>query len=82
MGVEIDETLGLVNFELKRLGWVVALPIGVEIPSGVLTRADRQALSEPTALARARAVMDVLKCEGLDKPVFLAAEFFAWLGSG
>lgn len=66
VGVGIDEALGLVDFELKRLGSVVPLPIGAEIPAGVLSRADRGALAAPTASARARAVMDVLQREGLD----------------
>ncbi len=35
VGLDIDETLGLVDFELKRLGAVAPLPVGVEIPPEV-----------------------------------------------
>ena len=49
VGFGIDETLGLIDFELKRLGYVTALPLGVEVrgPAG----------TAPTALERARAAM-------------------------
>jgi len=57
VGVEVDETLALIDFELKRLGTVVALPIGVEVPAGDLTPNELRELSAPTALARARAAL-------------------------
>ncbi|MDT5050563.1 MAG: ATP-dependent helicase, partial [Mycobacterium sp.] len=31
VGVGVDETLGLIDFELKRLGYVTAMPLGVEL---------------------------------------------------
>jgi hypothetical protein len=31
VGAGIDETLGLIDFELKRLGYVTAMPLGVEL---------------------------------------------------
>ena len=31
VGVGIDETLGLIDFELKRLGYVTAMPLGVQL---------------------------------------------------
>ena len=31
VGVGVDETLGLIDFELKRLGHVTAMPLGVEL---------------------------------------------------
>ena len=31
VGVDIDDTLGLIDFELKRLGLVMAMPLGVEL---------------------------------------------------
>ena len=31
MGVGVDETLGLIDFELKRLGYVTVMPLGVEV---------------------------------------------------
>lgn len=57
VGVDIDETLGLIDFELKRLGAVVPLPIGAEIPTSMITSDDRAALFAPTALARASAAI-------------------------
>lgn len=50
VGVGVDEQLGLIDFELKRLGFVAAMPLGVEL-RGVR-------LSGTTALARARAALD------------------------
>ena len=32
VGVDIDDTLGLIDFELKRLGLVIAMPLGAEVP--------------------------------------------------
>jgi hypothetical protein len=49
VGFGIDETLGLIDFELKRLGHVTPMPLGLEV-SG----ASRAA----TALERARAALD------------------------
>ncbi|HKV19068.1 MAG TPA: AAA family ATPase [Mycobacterium sp.] len=31
VGAGVDETLGLIDFELKRLGYVTAMPLGVEL---------------------------------------------------
>jgi hypothetical protein len=49
VGVGVDEQLGLIDFELKRLGYVTAMPLGVEL------RGTR--ISGHTALARARAAL-------------------------
>lgn len=49
VGFDIDETLGLIDFELKRLGHVTPMPLGVEV-SGRSRAA--------TALQRARAAME------------------------
>jgi ATP-dependent DNA helicase PIF1 len=49
VGVGIDETLGLVDFELKRLGYVTAMPLGVEL------RGAR--VSGRTALERAQSAL-------------------------
>ncbi|GEN79490.1 AAA family ATPase [Actinotalea fermentans] len=66
VGLEIDDTLSLIDFELKRLGLVVPLPLGIEIPPTGLRAEERQALAEPTALARARAAMRVAQRTGID----------------
>jgi hypothetical protein len=64
VGVGIDETLGLIDFELKRLGDVVPMPLGVDVPKSTLTSEDRRGLSATTALARARAALDAFTRSG------------------
>ena len=49
VGVGVDETLGLIDFELKRLGHVTAMPLGVEL------RGAR--VSGRTALERAQSAL-------------------------
>lgn len=63
VGVDIDETMGLIDFELKRLGVVVPLPVGIDLRPALTPDPD---LSGPTALGRARAAMRLLKSSGLD----------------
>jgi ATP-dependent DNA helicase PIF1 len=50
VGFGIDETLGLIDFEFKRLGYVTAMPLGVNVPGA--------ADVAPTALGRARAALE------------------------
>ena len=50
IGAGIDETLGLIDFELKRLGHVTVMPLGIEVPVG------RRATGS-TALERAQSVL-------------------------
>ena len=49
VGVGVDETLGLIDFELKRLGYVTVMPLGVEL------RGAR--VSGRTALERAQSAL-------------------------
>ena len=49
VGAGIDEALGLIDFELKRLGLVVPTPLGADV---------RQGVAGGTALERARAALD------------------------
>ncbi|MGO9155125.1 AAA family ATPase [Mycobacterium sp.] len=58
IGVGIDETLGLIDFELKRLGHVTAMPLGIEVPPTALESTHRRALAASTALERAFALLD------------------------
>ena len=58
VGVRIDETLGLIDFEVKRNGFVEPMPLGVEVPLDGATQDELRGLTAPTALARARAVRD------------------------
>lgn len=48
VGPGVDEQLGLIDFELKRLGFVTAMPLGVEV---------RARVSGATALERATAAL-------------------------
>lgn len=57
VGFGIDETLGLIDFELKRLGHVTAMPLGLQV-SG--------ASDASTALARARDALDSHARSGLE----------------
>jgi ATP-dependent DNA helicase PIF1 len=50
VGVGVDETLGLIDFELKRLGYVTAMPLGVELR--------RSRTSGRTALERAQSALE------------------------
>ncbi|KUH95761.1 AAA family ATPase [Mycobacterium sp. IS-3022] len=55
VGVSVDETLGLIDFELKRLGHVVVMPLGVELRRARMTgrTAVERAQSALAALASA-----------------------------
>lgn len=52
VGVGVDETLGLIDFELKRLGFVTPMPLGVEL-RGRVSRVG-------SALDKARAALTLL----------------------
>jgi hypothetical protein len=64
VGVGIDETLGLIDFELKRLGLVVAVPLGADVPRSVLGAEHHRGLAAGTALERARAALDAFSGSG------------------
>ena len=64
VGVGIDETLGLIDFELKRLGLVVAVPLGADVPRSVLGAEHHRGLAAGTALERARAALDAFSRSG------------------
>ncbi|AIY00439.1 hypothetical protein ART_0840 [Arthrobacter sp. PAMC 25486] len=59
VGVDIDQSLGYFDYELKRNGYVVPMPLGVEIDSTKITPREAERLRAPDALARARAVRDM-----------------------
>ncbi len=61
VGVDIDDNLGRIDFELKRGGSVAAMPIGVEAGGRPGIAAVRAGLSAPTALERARAVREAAR---------------------
>ncbi|MEE6283249.1 AAA family ATPase [Georgenia sp. MJ170] len=57
VGVGIDRAFGLIDFELKRLGAVASLPLGIELPPDRLTDDERRAVAVGSALNRARAAL-------------------------
>lgn len=67
-GVDIDVTLGLIDFELKRNDVVVPIPLGAELPAQHLTSEERRALAAPTALDRARALRAITERLAVDSP--------------
>ncbi|MEE1651422.1 AAA family ATPase [Brachybacterium sp. J144] len=60
VGVGVDTQLAQVDFELKRNGIVEPMPLGLNVPSQLLTADERRRASAPTALERARAVRDAV----------------------
>ena len=65
VGVGIDETLGLIDYELKRLGHVTAMPLGVEVPRASVEPEHRRTLAGGTALERATSVLDAFARSGV-----------------
>lgn len=57
IGVDIDELLGRIDFELKRQGLVRGLPLGINLDSETLTPGERAECEAPTALRRAHAAL-------------------------
>ncbi|MGO1228794.1 MAG: AAA family ATPase [Brachybacterium sp.] len=67
IGAGVDQQLSRIDFELKRNGIVEPMPLGVDLPTGALTSAERAGLRAPTALERARtarAAVQRLRAEG------------------
>lgn len=57
VGIDVDLLLEHIDFELKRNGVAIALPVGVSIPRESLLDIDSDALSRRTALSRAEAIL-------------------------
>ncbi|WP_262425517.1 hypothetical protein [Brachybacterium sp. Z12] len=61
VGVGVDQQLAHIDFELKRNGIVEPIPLGFELPGGLLIEEELARLKAPTALERARAVRDAVR---------------------
>ncbi|MGP5696712.1 exonuclease domain-containing protein [Brachybacterium alimentarium] len=61
VGVHVDRQLAHIDFELKRNGIVEPIPLGLELPGGLLSTEELARLKAPTALERARAVRDAVQ---------------------
>ncbi len=57
VGSGVDETLGLIDFELKRLGYVTPMPLGVELRKARIS--GRTALEQASSALKAHASADV-----------------------
>jgi hypothetical protein len=68
VGVATDHTLSLIDFEFKRLGHVVPLPLGIDIRSDLLEPEETRGLTARTALARAQAALAAHTRLRLDDP--------------
>lgn len=64
VGPMIDRDLGWVDYELKRMGYVVTMPLGYDLPLTGAAAAQRRALNAPTALERVRAIRDIAHSVG------------------
>ncbi|MGF3055993.1 AAA family ATPase [Microbacterium sp. YY-01] len=60
-GVDIDNTLGIIDYELKRNGTVEKMPLGAELPEASFTDTERLLLQAPDAMTRARALRDIAR---------------------
>ncbi|MEV2225092.1 AAA family ATPase [Nocardia vinacea] len=59
IGLDIDQHLGYLDYELKRNGYVAPMPVGIELDSSNLSQTDWRRLNAFRALDRARAVRDI-----------------------
>ncbi|MGJ9412664.1 AAA family ATPase [Aeromicrobium sp. CF4.19] len=57
VGVGVDELLGTVDFELKRLRVVVPMPLGIDVPTRLLDVEERAGLASSRAVVRARSAL-------------------------
>lgn len=68
VGPNIDRDLGWLDHELKRMGYVVNMPLGTDLALGEVSAEQQAGLYAPTALARARVVRAIAQSVGLDRP--------------
>lgn len=82
VGVATDHTLSLIDFELKRLGHVLPLPLGIELPPRELLPAEHAGLAAGTALERARAALDAHARIDVKDPGASAFDLYEGTSSG
>lgn len=68
VGIDVDDTLAKIDFELKRRGLVTAVPLGAELPMLNMGEQDYSELAAPRALTRARAMMRLWQRHGAERP--------------
>src|SRR5690625_3820736 len=79
VGMDVDHVLGLLDFELKRLGMAAAFPLGVELRVGAMLSWEQEILTSGSALERARQAVGVRSRLGITDA---AAGTFAAEGVG
>lgn len=72
VAADADHTLGLIDFELKRLGVVTPLPLGLGLEGQSLTSVERAALASDSAPPRAEAALAARTRLGLTDPAATA----------
>lgn len=66
VGVDVDEALGRIDFELKRQGLVRSLPLGINLEPNQLSVGERAELAAGSALRRAQAALSAFQRIGGD----------------
>ncbi len=66
VGIDVDQVLGLLDFELKRLGVALPFPLGVDLGAAPLLPWERENLADSSPLARARAALGARSRLGID----------------
>ncbi|MDR2567454.1 MAG: AAA family ATPase [Bifidobacteriaceae bacterium] len=64
VGVDIDRTTGYLDWELKRLGMVLPLPLGIAVDPEAATPSERADLCAGSALRRASAALRIFQRRG------------------
>ncbi|SKB05142.1 AAA family ATPase [Aeromicrobium choanae] len=68
VGIGVDDTLGTIDFELKRLQRTYPMPIGVEVRGADLTEEERRGARSGRALDRATAALQAHRRLGAPDP--------------
>ena len=68
VGVDVDRLLGTIDFELKRLGSAMPMPLGVDVPAHLLTPPERARTRSGSAIERARVALDARAELAIDDP--------------
>src|SRR5690625_7592211 len=79
VGMDVDHVLGLLDFELKRLGMAAAFPLGVELRDAAMLPWEQEILTSGSVLERARQAVGVRSRLGMTEA---AAGTFAAEGVG
>ena len=65
VGLNIDRDLGYLDYELKRNGYLMPMPLGINLDESKLTSKDLAGLNASTAIDRARALRNIALAQHL-----------------